>query len=111
MPEFGIIVIGYFPYHTANIDKNVGRVSMLLPRKLFSAFELLLEENGIIENKAVFICVPCDEISAMFDCFAIMVKDSWAVIGPWASVTDYDGNPLRKIKKSKTKSNGKSKNV
>jgi hypothetical protein len=85
----GIEILGYFPYHTAKI----ARTSLQIPRVFFADFEHYLYLNHIQDNKAVYICKPLSIYSG--DCFAIMLKDNYALVRGWEYVTDYSGQPLK----------------
>lgn len=92
LPTQGIIILGYFPYHTARI--KACNIYLNLPRKFFLEFERLLALNGILDNKAVYICRPYNEFD---NCnpFALMLKDEYVVVGTWENVINYDGTPLK----------------
>jgi hypothetical protein len=94
LPTLGIKVLGYFPYHTAKIQIDARHGSIiLLPRTLFNELENLLILNNVCDNKAVYICKPLDPFNATN--FAIMLKDSYAIIGSWERVINYDGKPFK----------------
>ena len=99
MKSLEIEIVGYFPYHTASL---IGKTNLILPRSLFKAFETALIGTEMIDNKIVYICKPYEGnyINLSLNCFALMLKDSWALVGSWESVKDYEGG-LLKIKKGK----------
>jgi hypothetical protein len=110
-PSLGIRIIGYFPYHTAKISKRINTTNIFLSRNIFDQLEYNLSEQRVaIDNKVVYICSGCTKdgiIDLTLDPFALWLKDSWALIGIWGSVVNYDGSPLKKITKhQKSKTNG-----
>ena len=95
LKTLGIEILGYFPYHTARITSEHGDYTML-PRDFFKSFEAYLYQHHIQDNKAVYICKPLKGF--LGDPFAILLKDSYALIGGWNSVTDYNCKPLHENK-------------
>jgi hypothetical protein len=86
LDNLGIILVGYFPYHTARIQCE--NKCLCLPRKFFNEFESYLEQIHICSNKSVYMCSPTkDQIGT--DNFAIMFKDDYCIIGTWENVINY----------------------
>jgi hypothetical protein len=93
MPELGIEVIGYFPYHTARI-RPCEQSHVLVPRSFFHEFETLLKEAHIEDNKVVYICKGTGDRWSSHN-FAIMFKDTYAIVGTWEHVVTYANGPLK----------------
>lgn len=94
--QLGVMIIGYFPYHTARIkgiyDKDEHISSLIcIPRKFFKELENILSIYKILDNKAVYIL---ESIQAHSENIAIMFKDDFCLIGSWEQVVDYDGTSL-----------------
>jgi len=93
LPTLGIVILGYFPYHTARIRPS-GVYQTLLPRELFTELEKLLILNHINDNKSVYICTPLTTNTGA-QAFAIMLKDDYVLIGTWYTVVNYDNTQLK----------------
>lgn len=98
IPEYGIQILGYFPYHRAKLNPTelyIGRhiTPLPLPRELFRHIENVLEQYHINDNKSVYIC---ESNNSPYDNkpFALMYKDTYCMIGEWDSVVRYDGKPI-----------------
>jgi hypothetical protein len=92
LQRYGVILIGYFPYHTARIiSHNDGYI--LVPRDFFVDFEKRLYAYHVQDNKAVYICKPIGKFN-QGESFAIMFKDSYCIISGWNNVVKYDGKEI-----------------
>lgn len=92
LPPYGIILLGYFPYHTARVKT---KDPVLIPRDFVRDFEKFLYRIHIQDNKAVYICQSIDKTNQSF---AIMLKDCYCIISSWEDVVQYDGKELHEGK-------------
>ncbi len=88
LEEYGVKVLGYFPYETASLSEGVR-----VPRKVHHEFEWELRKNRINDNKIVVICQDLTRFGT--ESFAIQFKDCVARVAKWHQVVGYDQLELK----------------
>ena len=87
--ELDIHVVGYFPYETAMLPRELPKV----PSQVFwSMLNLLKKSCGIYDNKFVLVTESPDNAKIAF-----FVKDGWVRVGTWDQIEGYAGSKLKLI--------------